>query len=65
MPNILIELLEGRSDQQKRDLVRSITRSVVDTLACDPQTVNIRIYELKRSAVARAGRFLSEPESSG
>jgi 4-oxalocrotonate tautomerase len=61
MPTINIELLEGRTDEQKRNLVAKVTAAACQTLDIEAETVNIRIWELKRNATARGGRFLSEP----
>ncbi|MDY0040161.1 MAG: tautomerase family protein [Desulforhabdus sp.] len=65
MPTINIEILEGRTREQKKALVRGITDIVCDILKIDPQTVNIRIFDLKRSETARGGEFFSEINSSG
>lgn len=65
MPTINIEILEGRTQDQKRALVRGITDTVCDILKIDEQTVNIRIFDLKRDQTARGGRFFSEMETPG
>jgi len=62
MPTINIEILEGRTRQQKTDLVRRITDVACEVLGIEPETVNIRILELKRDSTARGGRFFSEAE---
>ncbi len=64
MPTINIEILEGRTYEQKKALVRGITDTVCEILSIDEQTVNIRIFELKRSETARGGEFFSEMDTS-
>lgn len=65
MPTINIEILEGRTSEQKRALVRRVTDTVCEVLNIDPETINIRIWDLKRSETARGGRFFTEMEERG
>ncbi len=60
MPFIRIELFEGRSQAQKKDLVESITRETVRALKCDPDAVDIVLREVKREEWATGGTFWSE-----
>lgn len=60
MPFIHIELFEGRSPAQKKDLVESITRETVRALKCDPDDVEIVLREVRRDEWATGGRFWSE-----
>jgi 4-oxalocrotonate tautomerase len=65
MPTINIEILEGRTAEQKKALVQGITDTVCKVLNIDAETVNIRIWDLKRSETARGGRFFSEMDTPG
>lgn len=65
MPTINIEILEGRTHEQKKMLARRITDVVCEVLNIDAETVNIRFWELKRSETARGGRFFSEMDNPG
>lgn len=65
MPTINIEILEGRTSEQKKALVRRITDTVCEVLNIEAETVNIRIWELKRSETARGGRFFAEMDNPG
>ncbi|ABB15115.1 MULTISPECIES: 4-oxalocrotonate tautomerase [Carboxydothermus] len=47
MPIIQIELLEGRTVEQKRELVKRITEVTVDVVKCPPEAVKIIIREMK------------------
>ena len=46
MPIITIQMLEGRSKKQKRNLIEKVTESVVETLDAPPETVRIIINEM-------------------
>ncbi|MHC4684596.1 MAG: tautomerase family protein [Planctomycetota bacterium] len=58
MPNIFIEMIEGRTLEQKQQLVEGITKIAVKALKVDPETVAIRILNVKREDLARGGKLL-------
>lgn len=60
MPTINIEMLEGRTQGQKRDLVERVTDAVCSAIDVEAESVNIRIWELRRDSTARGGRFFSD-----
>jgi 4-oxalocrotonate tautomerase family enzyme len=60
MPTVNIELLEGRAEGPKRRLMEAVTSAVCEALSVDAETVNVRIWELRRDATARGGRFFSD-----
>ena len=55
MPIIQVNMMEGRSVQQKRAMVAAMTQAVGDTLGADPNTVRIIINELIPEHFAVAG----------
>jgi 4-oxalocrotonate tautomerase len=57
MPNVFIEMLEGRTVEQKRELVEKITEVIVNILKVDPSIVNVRILNVKRDDLARGGKL--------
>jgi len=57
MPAIFVEMFEGRTVEQKQQLVEGITDLVVKTLKVDPETVSIRFLNLKREDLARGGKL--------
>ena len=61
MPSIRIDLFEGRTPEQKQNLVKAITQAVVDTLGGSPESVDIILYDIKRSDWATGGKLWSEP----
>jgi 4-oxalocrotonate tautomerase len=63
MPTFRIEMFEGRSPQQKHDLVAAITRETCRVLGCDAASVDIIIVDVKRENWATAGTLWSEKGS--
>lgn len=57
MPFVTIELIEGRSLEQKRELVDKITKIVCDTVNVSPETVHVFIEDLKKEHYAHAGKL--------
>ena len=60
MPTLRVELMEGRTAEQKRHLVQSLTAAVVESLGVKPQSVDILLYDIKRSDWATGGELWSE-----
>jgi 4-oxalocrotonate tautomerase len=57
MPNIFIEMLEGKSIEKKKLLVKELTEVTSDVLGTDPNNVNIRILNVKKEDVAKGGKL--------
>lgn len=64
MPTVRIDMFEGRTLQQKRDLVREVTDAVCSALGVGAEAVRIQITETQRENSARAGVLVSEQERS-
>ncbi len=60
MPILRLEMHPGRTEEQKRAFVREVTRVTVETLTCPPESVDVVITEVPRSAWAKAGKLLSD-----
>lgn len=60
MPRVIIQAVEGRSDDQKRALVKSVTDAVVMAYGVEPKTVTIVIEDIARSNFAKAGVLASD-----
>ncbi len=60
MPTIRVELLEGRTPEQKKNLVTALTQAVVETLGSKPEAVDILLFDIKRSDWATGGKLWSE-----
>jgi len=62
MPNIRIELLDGRSIEQKRELAENVTREVARVCRCRPEDVQIVFADVRRADWSIGGRLLSDPD---
>lgn len=62
MPIIQINLMEGRSDQQKKRLVEQVTDAVVEALGAPRENVRILIHEMGPYDFAVAGVPAAERE---
>lgn len=49
MPIIQVQLLEGRSDDQIRDYIRSVTESTVKSLEVKPEQVRVIVTEIPKN----------------
>ena len=65
MPKIHVYAAEGRGMDQKRQLIREITDSVVRNFGVDPQLVVVQIIETPRTSKARGGVLYSEQPAKG
>ena len=60
MPTIRVELMEGRTPEQKKNLVKALTQAVVDTLGSQPAQVDVVLFDVKRSDWATGGELWSD-----
>lgn len=61
MPTYHVEMMEGRTIEQKKKLVEAITRVSVEILGGQPDSVDILITDIKRENWATGGKLWSEP----
>jgi len=60
MPILQIEMIKGRTVEQKRELVRQVTNAVSQTLNCPIDAVSIIIREMEVDNFAKAGILWSD-----
>lgn len=63
MPNITVELLRGRTAQQRREFAESVTTSAVEVLGARRQDVRIVFNDIDAGDVANGGVLASEDQS--
>jgi len=63
MPNIRIELLQGRTIDQRRQFAEAVADAAVDALNARRQDVRILFEEVDAAFVANGGVLASEDES--
>ena len=55
MPPIRVEMLEGRTPEQKTALVKALTQAVVETLGSKPDVVDVMLFDIPRTNWATGG----------
>ncbi|MFM7330821.1 MAG: 4-oxalocrotonate tautomerase [Brachymonas sp.] len=60
MPTLKVEMLEGRTPEQKTALVKALTQAVVESLGSKPESVDVLIYDIPRQNWATGGIQWSE-----
>lgn len=59
MPFIQVTLMEGRTIEQKHELMKKLTQAVVDSLGSDPARVRVALYEVSTDEWAVGGEAMS------
>ncbi|MFT3989317.1 tautomerase family protein [Aestuariivirga sp.] len=62
MPIIHVELLEGRTVDQKREFADMVTREGARILRCAPGDFNVVFVPVSRDDWATAGKLESDPK---
>jgi 4-oxalocrotonate tautomerase len=65
MPIVSVKIAKGRSVEQKRNLVKAITDSVVSTLEVKPEWVSVLIEEFERENWSTGGELHSDKFGHG
>lgn len=60
MPIIRVEMFEGRTEQQKRALVRELTDAFVNAAGGTPESVNVVITDVDKSDWGSGGELCSD-----
>jgi 4-oxalocrotonate tautomerase len=60
MPYVTIVLREGRSVEQKREMVKAVTEAIARTTGARPEAVHIIVHDEPAHNLARDGILLSE-----
>lgn len=60
MPVITVNMLEGRTLEQKRRLVEAITAAMVEICEAKPEGISVVIQEIPRENWGQAGVLVSE-----
>lgn len=55
MPIVTVQMLEGRSDDQKRALVEKVTAAVSETIEAPKERISVVIDEMKPTNFGVAG----------
>ncbi len=60
MPHVLIYMRQGRTLEQKRQMVKGLTEVLVRTIAAKPEQVSIVVNELSDDNLASDGKLLAD-----
>jgi len=60
MPLVTVQMFEGRTIEQKRELVAAITEAVVRIAKTTPEGTTVIINEMPREHWATAGKLASD-----
>lgn len=60
MPVVHIEMLKGRTQEQKRAMVKEVTDCLTATINCRREAVKIIIREIEKGDIADGGILMSE-----
>lgn len=60
MPLIQVNMLEGRTAEQKADLLRAITRAVQDSIGAPVESIRVWIHEFPATDFISAGELASQ-----
>lgn len=60
MPIVQIHMLEGRSLDQKRALVKKVTEAICETAGATPDSVRIILSEMPHDTYAHAGMLRAD-----
>ncbi len=55
MPILQVEILKGRTVEQKRQMVSKVTDAIAETLSCPKEAVTIIIREIEPEHLGLAG----------
>ena len=58
MPFVSIKIAKGRSLEQKRELVRTVTAAISTSISVQPEKVWIQIDEFEKENFAVGGRLM-------
>jgi 4-oxalocrotonate tautomerase len=60
MPEIVVYLLEGRSLEEKRGLVKDVTAAVVKNIGVPVESVTVSLIETAKAAKGKGGVLFSD-----
>ncbi len=60
MPEIVVYMLEGRTIESKRALVKDITDAVVKNIGAPPEAVTVSLVETPKAAKGKGGVLFAD-----
>jgi 4-oxalocrotonate tautomerase len=63
MPVVIVEMWEGRTVEQKKNLIKALTDAMVEHAGASPTHLHVIIHETPRESWGRDCKIATEPES--
>ncbi|MGN7385646.1 2-hydroxymuconate tautomerase [Sporosarcina sp. SAFN-015] len=60
MPYVTVKMLEGRTEEQKRNLVKKVTDAVAETTGAPVENVVVFIEDMPKNHYGVAGKLYSD-----
>jgi 4-oxalocrotonate tautomerase len=60
MPIVNVDWLEGRTVEQKREIARRMTETLVEVTGCPAAAVTVLFTDHPRHDIAKAGKLMSD-----
>ena len=60
MPIVQIDMIEGRTVEQKHELVKRVTQAICESVSCPAEAVTIVIRDAAKHHIAKAGILASD-----
>jgi 4-oxalocrotonate tautomerase len=60
MPHVTVQLLEGRTAEQKRAAAKAITDAIVETLGAPRESTVVVFQDISRDSWSRAGALVAD-----
>jgi 4-oxalocrotonate tautomerase len=57
MPLVTVKIIEGRTLEQKRGMVKDVTAAIAKNIGCPTSAVHIDIVEMKQDCYAQDGKM--------
>ena len=64
MPLVTIEMMSGRTVEQKRKMVFEVTKAICETIDADPEKVRIVIKDVEPENISVSGQLVMDKGSS-
>lgn len=60
MPIVQIDMIEGRTVDQRRELVKKVTEAITESVNCPASAVTIIIREMTKEHLGQAGKLRAD-----
>lgn len=58
MPVVQVEMMTGRTVEQKKEMVKRITEALTDTVGCSKEAVTVIIREMEKENYGHGGELV-------